>query len=240
MYGWRARIGVLVPATNSVAETEYRRLADNYEGVSVHVNRVRGAPGPLSREWEEDFAKAIMEASIILSSVQPDVIAVANTAGTFLNSIDEDKMIKDIEGATKIPVVTAARSVVKSLKILKVKRVGVVTPYIEEFNKDLISYLTRNGLEVVDFQTNNTVDILPIGYYEPWESFRLAKKLQGNFEGIFSSCTDFRAIDIIQTLEEDLGVPVISSNLATFSEAIRKVGVKTSIKGFGSLLANRN
>jgi maleate isomerase len=234
MYGWRARIGLLAPATNATVENEFRRLAANLEGVTVHVDRVVGPPGPISKQWEIDFGKGCLDAAIRVASVEPKVIAIGNTSGTFIN--DEREMISEIEKVTKIPVVTTANAVVQSLKRLKIHNLGVATPYPPEFNEYLKKYLTGNGFNIVDFKSNHTTDILTIGRYEPSVAYALARTLHGSFEGIFISCTDFRTIDVLNALEDDMGVPVISSNQATFSESLLRIGIKSPIQGFGSLL----
>ena len=41
MYGWRGRIGLLVPSINTTMETEFWRIAP--AGVSVHTARIAGA-----------------------------------------------------------------------------------------------------------------------------------------------------------------------------------------------------
>jgi maleate cis-trans isomerase len=237
LYGWRARIGVLVPATNATAENDFHKLAKNYEGISVHTSRVVGAPGPLSKKWEEEFAEGCLEAAIKLASVKPDLIAVANTAGTFLN--DEETISGTIEKETGIKTITTANSVVNSLRKLNIKKLGVVTPYIPEFNEVLTNYLRRNDFEIIDFQTNNTTDIHTIGRYEPYVAYILAKKIRGDIDGVFISCTDFRAVDVIQIIEDDLKVPVISSNLATFSESLVAIGINKPIDGYGRLMKRR-
>lgn len=223
MYGWRGRMGMIVPGTNATAENEYRRLADNFSGVSVHVARVRGAPGPVSRQWEVEFGEGCVEAAEVLASVGPGVIAVANTSGTFIN--DEKTIATEIARATGIPVVTTANAVVSSLRDLGARRIGVVTPYPAEFNSYLQEYLTRNGFTIASFESNLTTDILTIGRSEPYEAYRLARKLTGEYDAVFISCTDFRAIDVIPALESDLRVPVISSNFATFTQSVRALGV---------------
>ena len=38
MYGWRGRIGLMVPTGNSVMEPEFQRMAP--DGVTTHANRV--------------------------------------------------------------------------------------------------------------------------------------------------------------------------------------------------------
>lgn len=223
VYGWRGRLGILVPATNATAENEYRRLADTFDGLSVHVARVQGVPGPVSRDWEVEFGEGCVEAARRLASVEPGLIAVANTSGTFIN--DETALAAEISAATGIAVVTTANAVVMSLRDLGARSIGVVTPYPAAFNGYLTEYLTGSGFDVVSFESNLTEDILTIGRYGPQEAYRLARRLTGNFEAVFISCTDFRTIDVIPALESDLRVPVISSNFATFTQCARTLGI---------------
>jgi maleate isomerase len=46
-------------------------------------------------------------------------------------------------------------------------------------------------------------------------------------------------IDVLDSLERDLGKPVVSSIAATMWNALRGAGVHAPIEGFGSLLAQR-
>jgi len=55
-------------------------------------------------------------------------------------------------------------------------------------------------------------------------------------EAILICCTDFGTLDVIDSLEEKLGKPVISSNTASFWHSLRKAGVKDKIPGYGKLL----
>ncbi len=50
-------------------------------------------------------------------------------------------------------------------------------------------------------------------------------------EALFISCGGVRTFAVIEPLEEDLGVPVTSSSLATFWNSLRMAGVKTPIRG---------
>ncbi|MDA1326445.1 MAG: decarboxylase, partial [Proteobacteria bacterium] len=52
-------------------------------------------------------------------------------------------------------------------------------------------------------------------------------------------CTDFGTADVVQTLEDELGKPVITSNTATFWAALRGAGIERPIKGYGRLFAAR-
>ncbi len=83
------------------------------------------------------------------------------------------------------------------------------------------------------------VDNIKVGSMDPRSAYELAKEVYvPRTQGIFISCTNFRTIEVIASLERELGVPVISSNTATFWYMMRKMGVKRRLEGLGSLLRN--
>jgi maleate isomerase len=72
----------------------------------------------------------------------------------------------------------------------------------------------------------------------PSTAYKLAKSVDtGDADGIFISCTNFRTIEIIEALEENTGKPVVTSNQASMAMALKVMGIKEKIGGFGALLA---
>jgi len=79
-------------------------------------------------------------------------------------------------------------------------------------------------------------DNLEIGKLEPYVVYRLAKAMfAGDADAIFISCTNLRTFEIIEKLERDLGVPVITSNQATLWMALRQIDVRDQLP-LGKLL----
>ena len=72
MYGWRGRIGLLVPSINTTMESEFWRIAP--PGVSVHTARIsggrEGTPETL-RHMEEDRNSTRLNSSHIPLSRMP-------------------------------------------------------------------------------------------------------------------------------------------------------------------------
>ena len=65
MYGWRGRIGLMVPTGNSVMEPEFQRLAP--DGVTTHANRVElkdVTPASLL-EMEADVARSARQIALV-------------------------------------------------------------------------------------------------------------------------------------------------------------------------------
>jgi arylmalonate decarboxylase len=52
----------------------------------------------------------------------------------------------------------------------------------------------------------------------------------------FISCTNLPTADIIATLAQDTGAPVITSNQATLWACLRVVGCREPVLGYGTLL----
>ena len=70
MYGWRGRIGLLVPSINTTMETEFWKIAP--PGVSVHTARIAGGREgtPETLRGMEDASKA---AARDVGMIEPDV-----------------------------------------------------------------------------------------------------------------------------------------------------------------------
>jgi maleate isomerase len=53
---------------------------------------------------------------------------------------------------------------------------------------------------------------------------------------VFISCTNLRTFGVLQNLEEEIGIPVVSSNSATLWDMVRRVGLDGLKPGLGRLL----
>jgi maleate cis-trans isomerase len=71
----------------------------------------------------------------------------------------------------------------------------------------------------------------------PEWTYRLAKKAdKKSAEAVCIFATDLRSIEILTSLEEVLGKPVVSSNQAILFNTLRLLNYDQTIPGYGSLL----
>ena len=84
MYGWRARIGVIVSPPNTVAEVELGRMAP--EGVSVHTTRMFRPPEVtgLDRRVLQTTNQSLPQAAGAIAPLKPDVLVFAHTMGSIV------------------------------------------------------------------------------------------------------------------------------------------------------------
>ena len=80
-YGWKARIGLIVPSTNTVNEPEFWRLAP--PGVTIHTSRVL-LLGQTTAESYIKMGQALDRAAEELATAEVDIIAYGCTSGSII------------------------------------------------------------------------------------------------------------------------------------------------------------
>jgi len=239
MYGWRGRIGLIVPSTNTVCEEElYRMLPD---GVSLHTARVFNPVVKTEKEKEEAMLRMNSElerAARELGSVEPKVIVYACTTGSFIKGPGYDREVGErIKRAAGVPGISTSTAVIEALGKFNLKKIALATPYnpgVGEREKIFLED-TIPGLKVVKEKHLGYLNALEKGRLTPDYAYRTAREIDGpEVEGFFISCTDFRTIEIIESLEADTGKPVVTSNQASLWMALKEIGVG-GVKGYGEL-----
>lgn len=194
----------------------------------------------VTRENLEQMMEQVDRAAREVASARVDVIAQCGTPGVFVHGFGYDRTVIDrIESATGIPATTMATSVVEALRRLGVRRVTVGTAYTDDLNELLRAFLEASGLEVCGVLGLGLVRNVDIGDRPPEVAYRLGRRIFAqtpDAEALFISCGGLRTFEVIEPLEEDLGVPVTTSSQATFWNALRMSGVRAQVHGFGRLL----
>ncbi len=236
LYGWRARIGLLIPSSNTTMEPEFWELAPY--GVSIHTARM-----PLKEvtpEALEEMEKESLRGAKLLADAGVDIIMYGCTSGSLIKGIGYDQEISEkLSKESKKKVITTSTAVISALKEVKAEKICVATPYIEEVNSKEKEFLEGNGFEVIEIKGLGIKENLEIGRQPPWAAYRLAKEVYSeDADALFISCTNFRTLEVLEALEEDLGIPVISSNSASMWLCLKELGIREEIEGFGYLLSS--
>ena len=139
MYGWRGRMGLLVPSINTTMETEFWRIAP--AGVSVHTARIAGGRHGTPEELR-GMESASKQAAAEVAMVEPDVVVYGCTSGSFFEGPEWNKKIcEQLTAIAKAPTVTTAGAMAECLVAGGYKKVDVVTPYVEVTNERLKQFL---------------------------------------------------------------------------------------------------
>ncbi|MBI4182707.1 MAG: aspartate/glutamate racemase family protein [Proteobacteria bacterium] len=236
-YGWRGRVGLISPSTNSTLEPEFYRMAP--AGVSIHTSRVL----QLGRQQDESYrimAEGIARASRELATVEVDVIAFGCTSCTYFVSADE--ISATMNRLAGVPAIVTAQAVVRALKALGAKRVALGSPRTDYVTGREVKFLEESGFEVVSVHAmtlgETEAERRAIGRVPPRSMLRLARTIdRPEADVVFISCTQLPTVEMIAGIEEALEKPVVGSNQATFWSCLRLMGLNTAVPGFGRLLA---
>jgi len=203
---------------------------------TVYVARMRLREVTLSKLM--DMEKEIEPAALRLADAKVNIIGFGCTSGSLFRGLGHDQeIVTRIEKATNTPAVATAGAVVDAFKAIKLSKISVATPYTAEINSLEKRFLEENGVVIQKMKGLGIKDNLKIGEQSPRTVYKLVREVDTvQSDGVFVSCTNFRTIEVIGKLEEELEKPVVSSNTATLWAMLRRAKHMRPVVGFGRLL----
>ena len=233
MYGWRAKIGLISPMPGENVEHAFHIYAP--DGVSFSSMKMP-FPGP-TPEGLAILTGQLKETASKYKGQPFDLLAFCCTSCSFIRGVGWDKTcIADMEEASGIPAITTSTAVLEALTALNTRSVAVLTPYPEATNKAEREFLEQSGFAVTNIEG---MDMRGIGrIYEAEMPFLYRNSMKMDRKGadvFFLSCVALDTLGFVGRLEQDLGVPVITSHQATLWYALRRCGVRDIMPQFGKL-----
>ena len=235
MLGWRARIGHIRPASAIEGAEEWRTVAP----VGVALADARTIVPQVDEAGLKVMMSQVLEAARQLATAKVDLIVQCGAPGTFLSGYGYDeKVCAEIKEATGIPAITMMASQMVALRALGAKKVAVATVYTDALNAKMKTYMEQWGFTVTAMKGLQIFHPEDCNFHDDDSSYRLGRaafREQSGADTILISCGAYRTFKMLQYLEMDMGVPVVSSNQATLWHALRTLGLKDVIPNLGKL-----
>lgn len=233
--GTRATFGLVVLMSDETLEHDMRRMLP-VEEVALYVSRIHCEPevsGDTLSAMERDLPAAI---ALFPDDMPFDCVGYGCTSGTSV--IGARKVAELVHSACSTAHVTEPVSaLVAACGHLSLRKLAILTPYVEEVSSTLRSRIADAGIESPVFGSFNEGDDRRVARINPQSIFDAAVALvEGqDSDGLFISCTNLRTLDVIARLETRLGLPVLSSNQVMAWQMAQHAGLKLNA-GFGRLI----
>lgn len=232
------RIGLIIPSANIVIEPELYRAMPKL--INIHVTRL-----PIVKSSTSNIKKmnAFIEKAVqLLQHAQVHLMIYACVSGSFVEGIQGEKAIRQkIEILSKTPTLTASMALVNTVKHFNFRKVLLLTPYPREIHLLAKKFLEENNIEVLDHKTLNIIESIAIGETSLEEVYSLAKSFTNkDAESLVICCTNLRTIGIINQLEDELGIPVITSTQSILWQSLKRFNYMDKVKGCGRIFEMLN
>jgi len=214
------RLGLMVPENNTTMEPELLQWLPGARCQTLRIPRGKGLLGPAA-------IPAYIEQAIQLARdydpQHTDIVAYGCTAAGFIGGPAQDAAIQArLVQMTGRPVVTTASAMIAVLQDIGVRRIAVVTPYVDLVNERLCGYLAASGIHVEHLASFKAQTVDELAAITPAQIKALAHTtMTESAEALFIACSQLPTHDIVAELANAFGVPVWSSIKATAWHAER-------------------
>ena len=232
----KLKFGCIIPSGNNYTEPDF--YAQAQKDIGIYSTRI--FIKNITPEELKKMGGYTEEAAKLLTNVNADIILFACTSGSLIEGADwEENLKKRITKITGLPAITTSGSIINALKVLKAQKIIVFTPYSEEIDQREKIFFENLNYKVLEIKGLGIIDNSKIAAVSPETIYKncidmLKRNLDA--EALFISCTNLDTIDIIDKIEKETNIPVITSNQASYWNLLRACGDNRKIKGIGRLL----
>ncbi len=150
----------------------------------------------------------------------------------------EQKLLRAWQDKYRTPIFTSGTSHVDALRALNVRRFVGVTYFRGDINRIYARYFTDAGFDCLAM-AGMDVDFDKAQELSGFEVYRFVKReflARRGAQAIYMLGPAWRTLDIVEMLEQDLGVPVVHAIPAQCWDIQRHLHVRQPVQGFGRLI----
>jgi maleate isomerase len=247
--GHRAKIGVVIPSTNTSVEYDCQRLLPR--GVTWHTTRFMIDHPDLSDDanfmrFLERLRETIGDSIESLMTCKPDHVMMGMSAETFWGGIKGNDgfvdRIQELVGEGT-GLTTGANAVISALEALGVpehsgKTLSILTPYQPVGDKNVRLFFEDAGYRIkhlVGLRCANAHDAIAL-VPEP-QVLDIVREIDGDdVDAIVQVGTNLSTLGVFPAMEKMLQKPVLPINVATCWHALRSCGIHDRFDNMGWLL----
>lgn len=228
------QIGIIALQSDESLEPDLRRLMP--DSVEYLVSRVPSDVSVTRETLRAMESRLTAAASLFPRGARLSAVAYGCTSASA--EIGADRVAELVRAGIETPAVTQPLSaLVAACRHLGVRRIGLVSPYVEAVSETLRHAMTDAGLEVVAFASFDEAEEDRVVRIAPQSIIDAALSVgrEAACDAVFLSCTNLRTLAVIEAIEARLGIPVLSSNQVLAWHLGVLAGCDAEMAGIGRL-----
>lgn len=237
MRGWRGQIGAVSPTYVDDAGDWLKVLP---EGVNV-VFATLGVEDHTPKEFHKAIEVVERTARGLVKLGVGAVVLGGSPLVTLNKGEGTGGLARELEKETSVPMITSQDAALLALRTLGIKRLLLVTPYRESLNQGMKNHLEANGFAVLSLKSALCSGPKEMAELPPELPYRLAREASEQApgaDGIYIPNPKWQTMEIIEPLEEDLKIPVVTTVQSSAWWGLKKLEVKEARPGYGRLLSH--
>jgi maleate isomerase len=229
---------MLTPSSNTTLEPVTTAMLAGLPEVTAHFSRFKvteiALSGPALAQFDDS---EILRAAELLAHAKVNVIAWNGTSSGWLGFERDVQLCERITQATGIPACTAMLALNEILAKTGAKRVGFVTPYLDDVQARINANYENAGFRVVAERHLGMQDNFSFSTVTADQMRGMAKEVAAaKPDAIAIICTNMRGAPLAEELEAAYGIPIYDTISTTVWGSLRVAGVDTTrVKGWGRI-----
>ncbi|OXI84974.1 Asp/Glu/hydantoin racemase [Burkholderia sp. AU31652] len=227
----RIHIGILTPSSNTALEPLTTAIVAGLPDVSVHFARFTVTEIALTEAALDQFdAARMLVAARQLADARVDVIGWSGTSAGWLGFERDAALCRVIEKATGIPATTSVLALNELLERTGVRRLGLVTPYLDDVQQRIMRQYAQLGIECVGEQHLGLRDNFSFAEVPDTQLAALMRQAaRARPDAVATFCTNLHAAHLVGPFEQATGIAVYDTVSTVVWKTLRMAGVDTRV-----------
>lgn len=239
--GYRARIALVVPSTNTSCQPESERLRPR--GVTNHIARISIKERPLTSdqaflEHVQAMRDGMRAAIDQVMTCQPTHVIMGVALEAFWGGVHAaDALQTELAERAGVGVSMGSTATVAALRRCGATSIAVLTPHQPRGDEQVRRYFEEAGYRIPRLIGLKCPSPVQIAHTPRAQLVAALKELDGDdIEAIVQVGTNLAAIEVCAEAERWLGKPVLAINAVTYWDALRRCGIDDPVYDCGSTL----
>ncbi|MAH83289.1 MAG: Asp/Glu/hydantoin racemase [Rhodospirillaceae bacterium TMED8] len=236
----KARFGMLTPSSNTILEPVCASILSQSPQISAHFSRFRVTEISDRQTSKKQFNHhPMLEAASLLADAKMDVICWNGTSASWLGIQQDIKLCNEISELTGIKATSAILAMKDAFEVFKIKKLGLVSPYISAIQNQIIENLHTEGFECVDERHAGISNNFAFGLVSEERLAAMIRSVaSAKPDVIVVLCTNLNAARLSSELELELKTMIFDSVALSIWGSFRSLNIDPAeISNWGELFS---